>query len=364
MSSLRLVLEVTDGPLKGKLIVVKSGETIRVGRTPKAEIALAADTFLSGVHFALECDSNGGRLRDLKSRNGTKLNGEYIQEAVLQNGDMVYAGQTEFVVRFEASDSLSEGEVLSRSLRGSKRRGKKPRPTQTSLIDPTYEMPASAHAPVEPPPPPTPPKTSASEQPALPPQTPPPVSQSNSAQEAALSAFEAATPEGRLFQLLSSQPQPLMALIDGVRDRSVLEFLKTSGVEHCSLYNSNANAAIAPYLVSLPPRSEALKGMIKKGWGHEWGVYLTCPFSLSELRNHFRTSLMVTMPDGMELFSRFYDPRFFREFLEGCSSSEAEKFFGPVSSYFMEDERPEILLQYTNGKTGTEKKGHLLTDLV
>jgi len=69
------------------------------------------------------------------------------------------------------------------------------------------------------------------------------------------------------------------------------------------------------------------------------------------------------MPDGMELFSRFYDPRFFRAFLETCGAAEAEKFYGPITSYFMEDDRPEILLQFTRSKRGAEKKGHLLSVL-
>jgi len=42
---------------------------------------------------------------------------------------------------------------------------------------------------------------------------------------------------------------------------------------------------------------------------------------------------------------------------------KGEKLFGPITSYFKEDERPEILLQFTKSKTGAEKKGHLLSDL-
>ena len=154
-----------------------------------------------------------------------------------------------------------------------------------------------------------------------------------------------------------------MALIDAAHDKQVLELLRGASEEYQSLYRGNQNAAVAPYLVRLPPRSELLKQMVQKGWGQEWGVYLTCPLSLLELREFFRSSLMVTMPDGMELFSRFYDPNFFRVFLDTCTAEEAEKFFGPITSYFMEDERPEILLQFRHSKKGAEKKGHLLSVL-
>ena len=154
-----------------------------------------------------------------------------------------------------------------------------------------------------------------------------------------------------------------MALIDAAHDPKVLELLRGTPEEYQSLYRSEQKALIAPYLVRLPPRCELLRQMARQGWGREWGVYLTSPLSLLELREFFRSSLMVTMPDGMELFSRFYDPRFFRAFLETCTAPEAEKFFGPITSYFMEDERPEILLQFNRSKKGAEKKGHLLSAL-
>src|SRR5947208_17086422 len=96
-----LTLEVISGPLQGKKIEAKLGETVSIGRTPKASAPLA-DNFMSGAHFAVECDANGCRLRDLNSRNGTKLNGELVTEAVLKNGDQIYAGRTNFLLQIEA----------------------------------------------------------------------------------------------------------------------------------------------------------------------------------------------------------------------------------------------------------------------
>jgi hypothetical protein len=180
---------------------------------------------------------------------------------------------------------------------------------------------------------------------------------------AGLASYEAVTPEGRLLQLLSVQPEPLLALVDATNERDLPKLLTESGEEFQSLYDDPKSAAIAPYLVSLPPHSRFLKQMIHDGWGHGWGSFLTCKLPISQLRAHFRQTLMIRLPDGVELFSRFYDPRFFRAFLENSTAAEAEKFFGPVSSYLMEGEKPEILLQFTRTSRGTEKKGHLLTSL-
>src|SRR5947208_1288786 len=367
-----LTLEVISGPLRGKKIEAKIGETVSIGRTPKASNPIA-DNFMSGAHFAVECGADGCRLRDLNSRNGTKLNGELVTEAVLKNGDQIHAGRTKFVVRIETvpkSESVSApapmkpSEIATAAVaQKPSSRGKKseriesPAPAISENVPTPEKSRRRQVTPVEPAPqiesPPPPPPIE-----RVPPPTPP----AEVIPAAALDSYEAATPDGRLLHILSNQPQTLMALIDAIHDARVLELLRATREEYQSLYRSDQNPKVAPYLVRLPPRSELLKQMIQRGWGHQWGIYLTCPLSLPELRAHFRTSLMVSMPDGMELFSRFYDPVFFRTFLETCTADEAENFFGPITSYFMEDERPEILLQFTKSKTGAQKKGHLLSD--
>jgi len=370
---MKLVLEVTSGPLEGQQIVANIGETVSIGRTPKASNPVA-DNFMSGAHFAVECGAEGCRLRDLNSRNGTKLNGELVTEAVIKTGDQIHAGRTNFAVRIEivpksesvpAPAPMKPSEVATKAVaQKPSPRGKKsekiesPAPAISEKVPPPEKSRRRQVTSVEPAPqiesPPPPPPIE---------RVPPPSPPAEVIPAAALDSYEAATPDGRLLHILSNQPQTLMALIDAIHDASVLELLRATREEYQSLYRSDQNASIAPYLVRLPPRSELLKQMIQRGWGHQWGVYLTCPLSLPDLREHFRTSLMVSMPDGMELFSRFYDPIFFRTFLQTCTADEADKFFGPITSYFMEDERPEILLQFTKSKTGAAKKGHLLSDL-
>jgi pSer/pThr/pTyr-binding forkhead associated (FHA) protein len=389
-----------SGPFQGRRIEANPGETVSVGRTTKADVVLE-DNFLSSAHFAIVCDLGSCRVRDLKSRNGTHLNGEIIIEASLNEGDQVHAGKTDFIVRIEdqlKTKNVSAAELaavrselaLPGALSGTppsppaRKKAPPPAPVSESLpkraiseepsISPQDLSSPPAPKVVEPPRVPEPrprvienaPPPDRERRPETlsePPPIPSATSQADFKLPTALDTYEAATPDGRLQHILSSQPGTLMALIDGVHDPQVFELLRGTSEEYRSLYRNDLNAAVAPYLVRLPPRSDLLKQMVQKGWGREWGVYLTCPLSLSELREFFRSTLMVTMPDGMELFSRFYDPRFFRAFLEKCSAAEAEKFFGPITSYFMEDERPEILLQFRRSRKGAEKKGHLLSVL-
>src|SRR5216683_2306547 len=206
---MRLVLEVTSGPHRGKRIEVGVGETVRVGRTRKADVALA-DNFLSGAHFALECDSKGCRLRDLNSRNGTQLNGELITEAALNNGDQVFAGRTDFAVRLEAAPKpvVAPEQALPRALPASLVREKKSgsrrkvskqlaaseafqrSPEIEGSVAPAIEAKEAPPAPIQPPPPieKAPSPQIPSEPQASPPAEVIPV--------AALDSYEAATPDG------------------------------------------------------------------------------------------------------------------------------------------------------------------------
>jgi FHA domain len=68
---------------------------------------LPHDTFMSGVHFAVECGSGGCRVVDRKSSNGTFLNGGRIQDAMLANGDEIKGGQTVFGVKIVADAKLA-----------------------------------------------------------------------------------------------------------------------------------------------------------------------------------------------------------------------------------------------------------------
>ena len=103
-----VILEIRDGPMAGKVIGLKTGESVTFGRAAgRAEFALAHDTFMSGVHFAVECGPSGCRVQDRKSSNGTFLNGARISDAMLANGDEIKGGQTIFAVKFVADAKLA-----------------------------------------------------------------------------------------------------------------------------------------------------------------------------------------------------------------------------------------------------------------
>lgn len=96
---MELKLEITTGPLAGKVIPVREGQALTIGRTQRSNFPIPQDTFLSGVHFSVECDAAACRLVDRKSANGTFVNGARVTQAAVRDGDEVFAGQTKFLVR-------------------------------------------------------------------------------------------------------------------------------------------------------------------------------------------------------------------------------------------------------------------------
>ncbi len=69
-------------------------EPITIGRHPD-NMVIIRDERSSRFHCVVEPSEAGFDLRDLKSRNGTKLNGEKVKRQPLRNGDTIAIGSTE-----------------------------------------------------------------------------------------------------------------------------------------------------------------------------------------------------------------------------------------------------------------------------
>lgn len=286
-----LTLQITSGPAAGKTIRLQPGQSVRIGRTDRSDFPIAADAHLSSMHFEVEVSSTACRVRDLRSTNGTLLNGQKLTEALLSHDDVIVAGQSVFRV-------VIAGKALA----------------------------ANAHL-----------------DPAL---------------------LTDQSPHQRLLTLLRSEFQPLYALIDSARDIQILAFLAQAKEEHQSLYEGvqgDKLAHVAPYLVRLPPDSALLDKLVAEGWGNSWGVFLTCDTDFVTLRRHLRHFLEVLLPDGKQVYFRYYDPRVLRVFLPTCNPTETNEFFGPIKYYLAEDDKPETLLRFVNGGAGADSKSVDLT---
>jgi pSer/pThr/pTyr-binding forkhead associated (FHA) protein len=95
------VLIVRSGAQAGDRFALSAGET-RLGRHPDSEIMLD-DITVSRRHAAIENTPEGYVVTDAGSLNGTYVNQERIERAVLHHGDELQVGKFRLVL-FERAD--------------------------------------------------------------------------------------------------------------------------------------------------------------------------------------------------------------------------------------------------------------------
>lgn len=89
-------LVVERGPRAGMTFSLESGKTT-IGRGPEQDIFLD-DVTVSRDHAVIVVDESGVSLRDAGSTNGTYINGERLDSAVLSPGDEVIIGKFHLLV--------------------------------------------------------------------------------------------------------------------------------------------------------------------------------------------------------------------------------------------------------------------------
>jgi len=98
-------LKVIAGPYQGRIFSFTQHDTFLIGRSPDAHLYLPDDRFFSRNHCLLEINPPHAFIRDLGSTNGTFVNGQFIRESFLTNGDQIRGGETILVVEVTASDN-------------------------------------------------------------------------------------------------------------------------------------------------------------------------------------------------------------------------------------------------------------------
>ena len=295
-----LTLEIRTGDDAGRRFPVPPGSSLRVGRLLPAEIRLAADPMLSGEHFSIQCDEGGCCVKDLGSRFGTTVNGQKVIESLVQDGDEIRAGRTVFVVLLIGGPPRSETRPDVSALT----------PTP-SFFEPAVS-PVVLHGP---------------------------------------DALTLTPMKAAVLKHLQQVRGPLYALVDAAREQSIPGRLERAGHEFESLYEGGRGdelAAFGPWLVRIQSNAPLLEELVRDGWGNSWGVYLTCDRPLVEVRKHLRQFLLVKLPDGRQVYFRYYDPRVLRTYLPTCTSSEVREFLGPIALYIAEGTEDDQVLEFAS----------------
>ena len=86
---------MVKGPNIGDEFYIEKDEFI-IGRSPESDVLLD-DITVSRKHALLKKDGNDYRLHDAGSLNGSYLNGNIVEEAILSNGDRIQIGKYIFI---------------------------------------------------------------------------------------------------------------------------------------------------------------------------------------------------------------------------------------------------------------------------
>ena len=107
--SLRIALEIKEGPQQGRKFTFAEVDRFLVGRAREAHLRLPDDDpCVSRNHCLIEICPPNALLHDLQSTNGTYVNGEVISEAQLKSGDVIRMGTTVLTVRVTKTPGATE----------------------------------------------------------------------------------------------------------------------------------------------------------------------------------------------------------------------------------------------------------------
>ncbi len=306
-----VILEATAGPATGRKIQVAAGSILRVGRTAKSDYALGEDSYLSGQHFAIECDGKQCTIRDLGSSNGTFVNGDRITEHVIADGDSVAAGGSTFSVRIDLSSTTPEPV--------------RPSPTARTLKIPDFAGPDSTG--------PTPMHDDSPTWPGF------------------------SRGQSVLLNTLYREGEPVYAVLDAIRDARIPAFLDASGEKYARIDDENP---ASPYLVLVPARSRLLDVLVKDGWNHGWGFYFAASLEFENALWHWRTFVTLHNRNGQAVTFRFWDPRVLRAVVPAMTASEAAGFFGLISRFVVEGDKPGLAVEFTPVSGGIHQQALVL----
>jgi adenylate cyclase len=114
----------------GRLVPADDGRPVSLscsrvllGRRPSCDVQLDY-SFVSGEHCELKFLGGFWVLRDLGSKNGTKVNGKRVQQKTLKPGDQISIGKLHFTIDYDVSkkaaaaieDEPEVDEVISQPL--------------------------------------------------------------------------------------------------------------------------------------------------------------------------------------------------------------------------------------------------------
>ncbi|MEL7497427.1 MAG: DUF4123 domain-containing protein [Planctomycetota bacterium] len=137
----------------------------------------------------------------------------------------------------------------------------------------------------------------------------------------------------------------LCAILDAAKESAIAEVADRFPDHSLCLYNGDSAKDLkeqAPYVFDCS--QPELFAELKQFWGANCGSFLQSTKTIHDLKSHFRKFVIVTLPDGVKAYFRFYDPRVIRPFLHAADPNQVAEFFGPIDKFFVEDRNGTLIV--------------------
>lgn len=132
LSQYAISFETLNSPFKGFIFFLEKPESL-IGRMEDCDVILP-DASISSHHCKLLQDRNHIRVVDLGSTNGTRINGELINEGMLQVGDELQVGAVLITMHVKLKRNLDQNALKQLESQASKKAAFAP--TSTMKLDP------------------------------------------------------------------------------------------------------------------------------------------------------------------------------------------------------------------------------------
>jgi hypothetical protein len=96
-------LRVNENGQARNVAVLPAGRLLIVGRSEQADVPFPQDSLMSSRHLSIQIQNQQCLITDLGSTNGTTVNGQRIESAAIDSGDVFCCGTTLFSVEWSGS---------------------------------------------------------------------------------------------------------------------------------------------------------------------------------------------------------------------------------------------------------------------
>lgn len=156
-----------------------------------------------------------------------------------------------------------------------------------------------------------------------------------------------------MTELFVSTEGGLFVVLDGGRNDNIHAFTRSANLPWMYLVDGVVDDTFkicAPRVIEFGEwAGESLLQLLDEIWSGSSGVFVRTNANLVTLRRHLSSLLTAALPNDMQVFFRYFDPRVLRAYLPTCTPDELELVFGPISEFMLEGpEQPDLLLRYRN----------------